>query len=67
MYTPVKPSFTIKKNYDIGMFSWWKAEKTSLNYPHLPPDLALWLTLSGSNYQYLEQNSRKHIKFDRTL
>ena len=30
-------------------------EKTLLNYPHLPPDLALWLTLSGSNYPCLEQ------------
>ena len=33
----------------------WKIEKTSLNYIHLPPDLALWLTLSGSSYQCLEQ------------
>ena len=32
-----------------------KTEKTSLNYIHLPPDLVLLLTLSGSNYQYLEQ------------
>ena len=30
-------------------------EKTSLNYSHLPPDLALWLTLSSSNYPCLEQ------------
>ena len=35
----------------------WKIEKTSLNYIHLPPDLALRLTLSGSrsNYPCLEQ------------
>ena len=30
-------------------------EKTSLNYIHLPPNLALWVTLSGSNYPCLEQ------------
>ena len=34
-----------------------RMENTFLNYPHLPPDLALWLTLSGSNYPYLEQIS----------
>ena len=34
-----------------------KIEKNLLNYIHLPPDLALWLTLSGSNYLYLEQIS----------
>ena len=32
-----------------------KIENTSLNYCHLLPDLAPWLTLSGSNYPYLEQ------------
>ena len=30
-------------------------EKISLNYRHLLPDLASWLTLSGSNYLCLEQ------------
>ena len=30
-----------------------KSEKISLKYRHLPPDL--WLTLSGSDYPYLEQ------------
>ena len=30
---------------------------TSLNYFHLFPDPALWLTLSGSNYACLEQIS----------
>ena len=30
-------------------------EKTFFSYPHLSPDLALWLTLSGSNYPCLEQ------------
>ena len=29
--------------------------RTSLNYRHLLPDLALWLTLNGSYYPYLEQ------------
>ena len=33
----------------------WKIEKTFLYY--LSPNLALWLTLSGSNYPYLEQMS----------
>ena len=28
---------------------------TSLNYHHLLPNLAPWLTLSGSNYPCLEQ------------
>ena len=31
-----------------------KVEKTSLNYHRLLPDLAPWLTLTGSNYQCLE-------------
>ena len=46
-------------------------EKTFLNYSHLPIDLALWLTLSGSNYPFLEKNSRvprmfKSLKFAYT-
>ena len=32
-----------------------KIDKTSLNYIHLLPDLALGLTLSGSNHPCLEQ------------
>ena len=32
-----------------------KIEKTSLNYPYLPSDLALWLTLSSLNCLRLEQ------------
>ena len=32
-----------------------KILKTSLNFIHLPLDLALWLTISGSNYPCLEQ------------
>ena len=35
----------------------WKIEKTYLNYPRLPPDLAVGLTLSGSNFPFLEQFS----------
>ena len=27
-----------------------RIKKASLNYSHLPPELALWLTLSGSKY-----------------
>ena len=34
-----------------------KIGKTSLNYTHLPADLALLLTLCGSNYSCLEQSS----------
>ena len=30
-------------------------EKTPISYSHLSPNVALWLTLSGSNYQCLEQ------------
>ena len=29
--------------------------KTSLNYLHLPPDLVLLLTLSGSNYRNIRK------------
>ena len=29
-----------------------KIETTCWNYAHLSPDLALWLTLSGSNYPW---------------
>ena len=32
-----------------------KLEKAPLNYIHLPPGLALWLTFSGSNYPCLKQ------------
>ena len=44
-------------------------EKKFLNYTHLPPDLELWLTLSGSNYPCLEQISMvtkmlELLKFD---
>ena len=35
----------------------WKIEKISLNYRYLLPDLASYLTLSSSNYPYLEQSS----------
>ena len=47
-------------------------EKTFLDYFHLPSDLALWLTLSGSNYPCLEQISMvsktfKPLKFDCIL
>ena len=46
-------------------------EKLFLDYFHLPSDLALWLTLSGSNYPYLEQISMvpkmfEPLKFDCT-
>ena len=46
-----------------------KIGKTILNNIHLPPDLALWLTLSGSTYPYLEQismipNVFEPLKFD---
>ena len=41
-----------------------KIEKTSLNYPYMPPDLMLWLTLSGSEYQCLELISMTPKMFD---
>ena len=41
-----------------------KIKKTSLNYRHLLPDLAPLLTLSGSNYPYLEQVYMAPLKFD---
>ena len=37
------------------MYTYIEIQKTSLNNIHLPHDLALWLTLSGSNYPCLEQ------------
>ena len=42
------------------MFSWWFIEnnkKEHLNYPLLPPSLALWLTFNISSYPCLEQIS----------
>ena len=33
----------------------FKIEKISLNKRHLLPDMTSWLSLSGSNYPYLEQ------------
>ena len=39
----------------------------SLNYHHLPPDLALRLTLSGSNYPYLKQIFMVQKRFDCRL
>ena len=49
-----------------------KMEKTFLDYFHLPSDLALWLTLSGSSYPCLEQISMvpkmfEPLKFDCIL
>ena len=46
-----------------------KVKKTSLNDIHLPPGLALWLTLSGSNNLCLEQinivrNMFELLRFD---
>ena len=34
----------------------WYIKKTSLNYPHLPLELTVWLNLSGSNYQLFRTN-----------
>ena len=46
-------------------------KKNTLNYRYLLPDLVPWLTLSGSNYPYLEQISMvpkmfEPLKFDCT-
>ena len=42
----------------------WKMEKTFLDYFHLPSDLALRLTISGSNYPCLEQISKVPNMFE---
>ena len=65
---------TDQENKYLGVFSYfiinlYKIEKVSLNYRHLLPDPAPWLTLSGSNYLYLEQISMvpkifEPLKFD---
>ena len=50
---------------NISLFL-YKTEKTSLNIPHLPPDLTLWLNLSGPIYKlawfkrYLRNKVRLH-------
>ena len=44
---PHKGNFNKYSQQTINL---WKIVKTSLNYHHLPTDLALLLTLSGSNY-----------------
>ena len=40
-----------------------RSKTKSLNYRHLLPDLATWLTLSGSNYPYLEHISMVPKRF----
>ena len=44
-----------------------KNEKISLNYLHLFPDLASWLTISGSNHSYLEQISMVPKMFEQSV
>ena len=41
-----------------------KSENIFLNYRHLLPDMALWLTLRGSNSPYLEQTCRVQRIFE---
>ena len=51
------PYWDISNEYTQHIIIEKKIEKTSLKYPCLSPDLAPWLTLSGSTYQFLEQIS----------
>ena len=44
-----------------------KIENISLNYCYLLPDLAPWLTLSGSNYPCLEWSQRCSSHWDFTV
>ena len=60
-------NFALSESRSYGLL---QIERTSLNYPHLPPDVALWLSLSGSNYPRLEQISMvpkmfEPFQFDR--
>ena len=53
----------------IASYNYCEGNKKSLNYRYLLPDLAPWLTLSGSNYPCLEQFSMvpkmfEPLKFD---
>ena len=51
------PYSSVPQNPWEGLIFVQEIEKTLLNYHHLFPDLAPWLTLSGSNYSCLEQVS----------
>ena len=72
MYSLESPHRGDSNEYTQHTIILQKMEKTFLNYFHLPSDLALWLTLSGSNYPCLEQISMvpkmfELVKFDCIL
>ena len=51
-----------KRHVPAGILQ--KIEKTSLNQPYLLPDLALWVTLSGSDYPCTEHISTVQKMFE---
>ena len=55
MYSSELPHWGNSNEYTQHIIIVCKIEKTSLNYRHLFPDLAPWLTLNGSNYPCLQQ------------
>ena len=57
MYSLESPNRDHSNEYTQYTIISWNIESTSLKYPHLTPDLALSLTLNGSNYPCLEQIS----------
>ena len=69
MYSLESPHRDDSNEYTQHTIILWKMEKTFLDYFHLPSDLALCLTPSGSNYPCLEQISMvpkmfEPLKFD---
>ena len=57
MYTLESPHRGDSNEYTQHTIIVYKIKKISLNYHHLLSDLEPWLTLSGSNYPYLERVS----------
>ena len=57
MYSSETPHVGDSNDYAQHTIIVYKAVNTSPKYRHLLPDIAPWLTLSGSNYARLEQIS----------
>ena len=53
VYSLESPHRGDSNEYSQHTITVYKIEKHSLNYRHLLPDLASWLTLSGSNYPHI--------------
>ena len=64
MYSLESPHRGDSNEYIQHIIIVYKIEKISLSYRHRLPDLKQWLTLSGSNYPYLEQISMVRKRFD---